>query len=111
MLPAAAVTAIANGYAEGGDVLPPSAMRGRYGPIHLTEIIFSGSLSDSMDIFDHAYRGHAWVGRTGCQKRNQLFFVLLRPLFERIAADGNLLNAVKDGLWRFVLTSLTKDAA
>lgn len=34
-----------------------------------------------------------------------------KDFFERINADGNLLNAVKEGLWRFVLTSLTKDAA
>ena len=34
-----------------------------------------------------------------------------REFFDRIAADGSLLNAFKEGLWRFVVTSLTRDAA
>ena len=34
-----------------------------------------------------------------------------RDFFERIAADGNLLYAVKEVLWQFVPGSLTKDTA
>ena len=34
-----------------------------------------------------------------------------KDFFDRIAADGSLLNAFKEGLWRFVVNSLTRDAA